>query len=58
MLVSHPKTKNKKNYVQVRKKNLDRLKINTIIDNFESDQSPGKHCGDKLLDSISKIYQT
>ncbi len=58
MLVSHPKTKNKKNYVQVRKKNLDRLKINTIIDNFESDQSPGKHCGDKLLNRISKIYQT
>ena len=58
MLVSRPKTKNKKNYVQVRKKNLDQLKINIIIDNFESDQFAGKHCGDKLLNQISKIYQT
>lgn len=56
VLVNKPKSKDKKRYVQIRSKELRNIPVPIIIDNFESDIEPGKHCGQKLLNKIFALY--
>ncbi len=44
-----------KSYVDLDKDSLDKLGVSQVIKNFESNQSRGKHDGDKLLSSIIEI---
>ena len=57
VLVNKPKSKDKKRYVQIRSKELNSIPVPIIIDDFESDIEPGKHCGQKLLNKIFGLYR-
>ena len=58
VLINKPKSNDAKRYVQIRPLKLKAIPSTIIIQDYESDNTAGKHCGEKLVEKIFEVVES